>query len=180
MSNAKEPYLTNASDAARNVTIGGFQQFSLVPQNMSSPNRAKTISIDQLEDLLRVQYQYLPQISTKIHTGSWNYDWKRADRNRDAKKACYPSDHKSGVIRKENLSSTWIKEYEGLHTLPSLVTSKQLSKTEKTGNGGNLPKTDLIGWWRCCQCSQEINPRLYDQNCSDCDHGRCDWFCTEL
>jgi len=179
MSNTKEPYLTNVSSPARDAMIGSFQLFPQVLQNTRSSHGTQTMSACQLEDLPSAQYRYLPQISTKVHTESWNYDWKPAGRKRDAKKVFYPPDHKSGAIRKQNLSSTWVEEYEGLHTLSSQATSKQLSKTEKTDNGGNLPQRDLRGWWKCCECSREINSRLFSQSCPDCGHICCD-SCTEL
>jgi hypothetical protein len=51
MSNTKEPYLTNVSSPARDATIGSFQLFPQMLQNMSSYHGTQTMSTCQLEDL---------------------------------------------------------------------------------------------------------------------------------
>lgn len=36
----------------------------------------------------------------------------------------------------------------------------------------------LASWWRCCQCSREVNPAQYGDGCPDCGHESCLYYCT--
>jgi hypothetical protein len=42
------------------------------------------------------------------------------------------------------------------------------------------PRPDPVsGWWKCCQCNREVNPKLFGTTCPDCAHEKCD-YCTTL
>jgi len=38
---------------------------------------------------------------------------------------------------------------------------------------------DVSYWWICCQCTREINPSSWGENCPDCSHEKCG-FCSQL
>jgi hypothetical protein len=49
---------------------------------------------------------------------------------------------------------------------------KEGKATEQpTGGYGHYPS--LYGWWLCCYCRREINPKIWGWHCPDCTHAWC-------
>lgn len=40
------------------------------------------------------------------------------------------------------------------------------------------PPPNMNGWWRCCQCSTDINRDWYGTDCTNCGHVKC-VYCTD-
>jgi hypothetical protein len=37
----------------------------------------------------------------------------------------------------------------------------------------NHVPADMTAWWKCCQCSREVDPELDGDTCADCSHEQC-------
>lgn len=59
---------------------------------------------------------------------------------------------------------------------PKTILHRRGTTTQDMSSPTVLPAE---GWWKCCQCSREVNPDWYGDSCPDCHHSKCE-HCEEV
>lgn len=74
-----------------------------------------------------------------------------------------------------------IREQDSIHI--SIVIDDDTLEPPRHYNGTvpmhNLSRPSMLGWWKCCACGNDNNPKLTAGRCSICGHTR-DLYCIAL